>query len=198
MNNIAVSKPEEQISVPWLQLEGESGLWYSRFLLYYLPQGPARTLTQAFVKHLKAEKPELAEEKEAQGHYITAQRTWVEAARKYRWRERAEEFDRHSVMEFQQHVAEARRTLIQNAGEAAKTLVANLKNPRQGVAAAKEILNRAGLPSATIVGHTRVQPYSTDDFIRARAELENWENKIRDEVIEGEARDADPESDGNT
>jgi len=187
---------EHEVKAPWLQQEDESPLWYQRFLLYYLPLGPGRNLTQAYIRHLKAEKPERAERLENSGRYINTSKEWSEAARKYEWMQRAVAFDTFNAIEMRQHVQEAREVLIKNTKKAAETLVNNLGHPRQGVAAAKEILDRAGLPGAHVVGHGQITPYSADDFNKAQAEIADWEQKIRGEIVEGDFRE--PDSDGES
>lgn len=187
------------IVAPWLRLEDEKSTWYNRFLLYYLPLGPGRTLTQAYVRYLEAENAEAAEEKKASGHSINAASHWSEMARVNDWRERADAFDRYNATDFLQRVQEAREVLVRNTKKAAQTLVSSLANPRLQVAAAKEILDRAGLPGARIVGHKQLQPYSADEFNAAQAEIRAWENKIRGEkVIDGDVRDPDADGEANS
>jgi hypothetical protein len=197
MTDIITTDKEEAIVAPWLMQEDESSTWYNRFLMYYLPLGPGRTLTQAYLRYCENENPEVAEKIKAKEHYTNVASQWSRACAQYDWRLRAEAFDRFNALEFRRYVQDARKHLIEHAQDAAETLVKNLASPRQGVVAAKEILNRVGLPSATVVGHSNITPYSADDFNRAQKELEEWENKIRDEeVIEGDVRDAD--SDGRS
>lgn len=202
MSDMITVEKEEAIVAPWLMLEDESSTWYNRFLMYYLPLGPGRTLTQAYLRYCENEKPETAEKIRNREYYTNASSTWSKACAEYGWRSRAEAFDRYNALEFRHHVQAARKHLVEHAKDAAETLVKNLASPRQGVVAAKEILNRVGLPSATVVGHGNITPYSADDFNKAQAEVGEWEKKIRDEeVIEGHVRDADSdegsESDGD-
>jgi len=184
---------EELITVPWLMQENEPSKWFNYFLMYYLPLGPGRTLTQAYIAYLKIEKPEIAEAKEASGRYINTTRNWSETARLWHWRERAEAFDRYNSVSNAQVVAKARAKLVESAEKAATALVENLTNPRLAVQAAKEILDRAGLPSAHIVGHANLTPYSADDFNKAQEEMKAWEEQLRGKVIDGTASDIEEE-----
>lgn len=180
--------PTESIKANWLQEPGEPSLWYRRFMLYYLPLGPSRNLTRAYMKCLEAEEPEKAAKKKASKHYVNAMSNWSDKSREWKWRERAEMFDMYNVGEYLAYVDQARETLMRNAQMAAQALVANLDNPRLGVAAAKEILDRVGLPSTHLVGVGKIEPYSADDLKKAEAEVADWENKIRGRVI-----DVDPQ-----
>lgn len=183
---------EESITTPWLMQEGEPSLWFNRFLKYYLPLGAGRTLTQAYLFYLKEENPELAAAKEESGRYINTTRSWSENARIWHWRERAEAFDRFSALDFARTVAQARNKILENSLAAAEALVSNLTNPRTGVQAAKEILDRAGIPSTHIIGHANLTPYTADDFNQAEKEVKEWEEQLRDKVIDGESRDPEP------
>lgn len=72
---------------PWARQEGEDSKWYSRFFRYYLPQGPERTLEEAWRQWKAAESPT-----------STAKRPnsyWYESARRDDWVRRAEAYDAH-------------------------------------------------------------------------------------------------------
>lgn len=178
------------ISVPWIQMDDEPDMWYRRFMMYYLTLGPTRNLTRAFIKYLETEQPDAATLVRADSKFVNISRAWSSTARQWKWRERAEAFDLHSSTEIFAYVDRARDTLLKNADEAAQALVKNLTNPRLAVAAAKEILDRAGLPGTHLVGVSRVEPYTADDLRKAETEVADWERQIRGDII-----DVDKEAD---
>lgn len=186
MSELAVQEPN-LIVVPWLQVENEPAMWYRRFMMYYLPLGPNRNLTRAYLKWLETEKPEKAAAKKATRAFINTSKEWSVHARKWKWRERAEAFDLHCSSEIFGYVDQARETLMKSANDAAEALVNNLTSPRLGVSAAKEILDRVGLPSTHLVGVGKIDPYSADELHRAEREVADWEKNIRGNVIDGEA-----------
>ena len=175
------------VVAPWLQVDKEPIFWYRRFMTYYLPLGPNRNLTRAYLKWMETEKPEQAARKKASRAFINTGREWSVMARDWKWRERAESFDLHCSSEIFGYVDQARTTLMKAANDAANALIANLANPRLGVAAAKEILDRVGLPSTHLIGVGKIEPYSADELRKAEEDVANWEKNIRGEVIDGTA-----------
>lgn len=73
--------------------------------------------------------------------------------------------------------------MLQSTEAAARALVENLKNPRLAVAAAKEILDRGGLPGTHLVGVGRVEPYTADDLRSAEEAVNKWEKQIRGDTV---------------
>jgi len=182
-----VSQETNLIVAPWLQVDDEPIMWYRRFMMYYLPLGPNRNLTRAYFKWLETEKPEQAAKMKATRAFVNTSRNWSVQARTWKWRERAEAFDLHCSSEIFGYVDQARETLMKSANEAAEALVSNLTSPRLGVSAAKEILDRVGLPSTHLVGVGKIDPYSADELHRAEREVADWEKEIRGNIIDGEA-----------
>lgn len=173
----------ETIDIVWLQQDEESDLWYRRFMAYYLPLGPSRNLTRAYVKYMSVEKPESATvAKAAQGH-VNIVSSWHEHAHLWHWRERAEAFDLYNAGENFSYVDKARDILMQGTEAAAKALIDSLKSPRLAVAAAKEILDRGGLPGTHLVGVGRVEPYTADDLHKAEKDVADWEKQIRGDSV---------------
>lgn len=180
MNEITISEP---VAAIWLQMEGESDLWYRRFIAYYVPLGPSRNLTRAYMKFLKVEDPEKAKKYAQTKGFLQSASIWSEMSRRYQWRERAEAFDLYNMSESMSYVDQARETLLKNADAAAKALVDSLTSPRLAVAAAKEILDRAGLPGTHIIGVGKIEPYSADDLKRAETEAAEFERSLRDGTV---------------
>lgn len=185
-------EPSEKIEIPWLQMEGEPDQWYRMFMAYYLTLGPSRNLTRAYLRCMEKERPH--KKQVTEGTNLSVMVEWSEAARLWKWRNRAEAFDLHSSSENFLYVDKARDILIQGTVKAAETLIAALDVPRTAVAAAKEILDRGGLPGTHLIGVGRIEPYTADDLHRAEQDLEEWENKIRGKVIDVDASSSDTDS----
>lgn len=183
----------EQIEIPWLQKEGEPDKWYRIFMTYYLTLGPSRNLTRAYLRYLEKERPDKEITKETAAD--VRMRDWATAQREWNWRMRAEAFDLYSSSENFVYVDKARDILIQSTVKAAETLVKSLDSPRHAVAAAKEILDRGGLPGTHLVGVGRIEPYTADDLHRAERELAEWEDQIRGNVIDVKPSAADESTD---
>lgn len=90
---------EQQI---WLQFEGEPHLWYSRFLIYR-NMGHTRTFLGA-VHTEEADKGSHKRSRKVPG-------AWDRAIKKWRWKERAETYDRYLEMK-----EDRQRDLILNTG----------------------------------------------------------------------------------
>jgi len=190
-SSLVLSDPIDAI---WLQMEGEPDEWYERFSTYYLQLGPSRNLTRAYVRYLASENPEQAAIVLSKPHYVNTPQKWSEIARVWNWRDRAEAFDLFTASENYAFVERARNYLMRSTEAAAETLVKNLDNPRHAVAAAKEILDRGGVPGARVVGVGRIDPYTADDLKRAEQALIEWEERIRG----GRIIDADADGDDGT
>lgn len=162
--------------VPWLQMEKEPDIWYSRFLKYYVALGPARSLLKAMLACYQAEDPVKYDQMVKNGRQ-SASGPWGEMSRAWMWRERARAYDGIRYQEAQKVVEQARTTIIENTQKAAQALVDSLANPRLAVAAAKEILDRGGLPG-TVVRENRVVPFTADELAAAHREVEEWERQL--------------------
>lgn len=173
----------ETVDIVWLQQDKEPDSWYRRFMSFYLPLGPSRNLTRAYLRCLESEEPEKAFAKKSAKGYINTSPQWSEIARTWHWRERAEAFDLYTAGENFSYVDKARDILLQSTEAAARALVENLKNPRLAVAAAKEILDRGGLPGTHLVGVGRVEPYTADDLRSAEEAVNKWEKQIRGDTV---------------
>jgi hypothetical protein len=186
MSELQIQEPN-LIVAPWLQIDEEPILWYRRFMMYYLPLGPNRNLTRAYFKWVETENPKRAAKLKANRAFINTSKEWSVHARDWKWRTRAEAFDLHCASEVFAYIDQARETLMKSANDAATALIENLKNPRLGVQAAKEILDRVGLPSTHLVGIGKIEPYSADELRKAEEEVADWERNIRGDVIDGTA-----------
>lgn len=167
----------EQENYPWLPMEGEPEFWYNRFRNYFLPQGPGRSLLEASTRMVIAEHPEVAEARklsEKKAH--TSVYSWHQKAREWNWIARARAFDKFSYSRATAVVELARVTLLENSNNAAIALVEALKNDRLKVAAAKEILDRAGLPGTTNIGLGPIEKFTADELHEAEEDVKRWEN----------------------
>lgn len=69
----------------WDRLEGEPERWYARFIDFFVPQGPDRTMEEAYRQWRKsASKPDKKSRPPV---------GWSDAARIWRWRDRAADWD---------------------------------------------------------------------------------------------------------
>ncbi len=161
----------------WWPLPDEPANWYYRFERFYLMQGPSRALQAAYRMW------QLAEGRKTPGAKALKEieHSWVETAIKYRWQERAMDYDGEINRRIFARVEAASRRLRDATPLAVEALINALGVPRYAVQAAKEILDRAGLPAVTRQEvQTRVA-FTTEDLEAARAEVESWERKILDE-----------------
>jgi hypothetical protein len=62
--------------------------------------------------------------------------------------------------------------------KAVDTLIAQLDSPRNGVQAAKEILDRGGIPGRSITDNITTVHISADDMAQAAREVEDWEKNL--------------------
>jgi hypothetical protein len=162
---------------PWQRIEDEPWLWFGRFTKYFLPQGPGRSLYHAYELMVAAEHPEVAEaRRKAHKEKMTSIAVWSRMAKDWHWRDRSKAFDRFTYQSAQAHVDLARITLLSSANKAAGALVDALTNERLKVAAAKEILDRAGLPGTVNVGIGPADKFTADELRAAEDEISDWEN----------------------
>lgn len=168
MEELAASKPS------WAQLEGEPDDMYEVFVQFYLALGIGRTLAQAYALYY-----EKFRSPESTAQYLKPPQAWFDAARKWEWRLRSLEYDKHQLQIAANTIQAARQKIQQSTVLAVDALIEALDNPRLKVAAAKEILDRGGVPTKTV--HVlEMQPYTADDFAQAAKEVELWERKMLD------------------
>lgn len=163
---------------PWEQRDGEPWMWYQRFIQYFLPQGPGRSIYKAYELMVATEHPDVAKAREeASKLKSTATTNWSKKATEWDWRERSKAFDRFTYKAAQANVDSARIILLDSAAEAARALKSALANPRLQVAAAKEILDRVGLPGTVNVGVSAVEKFTADELKAAEEEVDVWERQ---------------------
>jgi hypothetical protein len=104
----------ESLPPPWERLPGEPGRWYARFERFRLA-GPNRSLLGA----VNAERAEAGRGK--QGRVPGA---WNEAARRWRWRERAAAWDESERRRAREHHATEVRDMRQRHAQEARALQA--------------------------------------------------------------------------
>ena len=173
---IQLYDPDDLTVVPWARQENEPLEWYGYFNDYYLALGPSRSLRKAFMTYLGINDPDSVEYY-AERPNMNAAKEWTRMYSGWDWRIRAREFDRATMLESRAIVAEARKILFESAKSAADALKDALKDPRMRVAAAKEVLNRVGLPAVTHVD-VNVRPYTADEYNKASEEVGEWEKKL--------------------
>lgn len=163
-----------EFASPWTQMVEEPTEWYEKFEKYYLPLGPGRTIMQAFIAFAKATSPE-------QSILMTvsppnaAPHSWSQMSNQWQWRKRALAWDAEQVRGAADQVMFARQLAQMATVEAVQTLRKALANPKTAVQAAKELLDRGGVPSVTIHAVKSV-PFTADDLAQAARELEEWKN----------------------
>jgi len=158
----------------WLQMPREPMLWYLRFAKYFLPLGPSRTIVRAFMLFTAAENPNARILKVRVGNFAST--NWQEKSKAWQWHSRAEAFDRNNLLEYSTLIDTARNKLMHSLGVAVDALVGALDNPRLAVSAAKEILDRGGLPGTTNIGIGPASRFNADELSKAQAEIEDWEH----------------------
>jgi len=165
----------------WERMDDEPWLWFQRFTNYFLPLGPGRTMLGAYTAMVNVEQPAIADARKKKKEADPKHRTpngvsfWSKAALEWHWRERSKAFDNFAYKGAQAHVELARLTLLESSNKAAEALVAALSNERLKVAAAKEILDRAGLPGTTNINLGVADKFSADELRAAEDEIADWE-----------------------
>ncbi len=157
---------------PWGQRPDEGAREFNLFYKYYLPLGFSRSFRKAYLLYLHEMEPERVAAAQKEGKWIGLPDEWIEIANVYDWRGRANEFDKEAMAEAIQAVEEAAKKIRLAAPQAADTLIENFKNPRNGVAAANSILDRAGVKTATIVIS---KEFKAEDMAKAEEELRQWQ-----------------------
>lgn len=173
--------PDDLTQIPWAIWPEEPEESFNWFANYYLLLGPSRSLRKAFMTWLGENEPEKLE------HYLarpgmSSSQTWSKMCKKWNWRQRARDYDRDQLLEARSVVEEARRVLFESANEAALALQTALKDPRMKVAAAKEILNRVGLPSVSEV-NVNARAFTSDEYNQAAEEVAEWEKQLTTKTL---------------
>jgi len=166
---------EEPTTYAWTQRDGEPWFWFNRFITYFLPLGPGRSIIKAYETMVAAEHPEVAEARRRSKKKMNATGAWSKKARDWDWRDRAKAYDRFAYAEALAEVDKARVTLLESANTAALTLAGALSDGRLKVAAAKEILDRVGLPGTVNVGVGPIEKFTADELRQAEREVDEWE-----------------------
>lgn len=161
---------------PWHPLEGEPSEWYTRFERFFLMRGPARSVQSAYRLWVTSEGREVGTK-----GMKDVTNVWTEMSRRYSWKARAFAYDGEINRRIMLQVEEASRRLRNAAPQAVDALVAALASPRLQVAAAKEILDRAGLPAVTRQEIRTHMSFTTEDMEEAHAEVAEWEKHLLDE-----------------
>jgi prophage DNA circulation protein len=167
---------EEKITEPWDRQPGEPSRWYVIFVKYYLTMGLARTVRGSYLRYLKEAEPDKYESEKA---YSTPPKHWRDMAAKWSWKERAEAFDEWQTDLSMATVEEAARKLRLAAVDAVAALVLALGTMRYSVQAAKEILDRSGIPATVRQEMAGALNLTSDDLAKATEEVKKWENEHR-------------------
>jgi hypothetical protein len=152
---------------PWGQRIDEPNREFNFFYKYYLPLGYTRSLRKAYLLYLHEVEPIRI----AEGSWINLSQEWQDISNEFDWKGRANEFDKNAMVEAIQAVEEAARKIREAAPKAVDALIESLMNPRLKVAAAKELLDRAGVKTASIVITKELR---AEDLAAAEKELEAW------------------------
>lgn len=158
----------------WSRLEDEPIESYFPFSQYFLALGPNRSMLKAYRAYVAIETPEKIKEDGIPSNTPTI---WSEWADKYDWLERAMAYD--EMMFSDDGVVELARQMLKNSTlVAAVALRKALDNPRQSVAAAKEILDRSGVLAATVQINAEA-PFTADEMAAAAKEIAEWEENAK-------------------
>jgi len=163
---------------PWTQRTDEANEWYDKFMLHYIPLGPTRTLLQAYLSYAKAS----ATSSDQAVMVIanppkSAPANWSTVAREMDWRKRALAYDAEQSKDLVNTMTQAKQVLQAATLDAAVALRNALSNPKFAVAAAKEILDRGGLPAVTLHA-IKLMPFTADDLAQATREVEEWQRNL--------------------
>ncbi len=126
----------------WEPQPGERNLWVARFEAYRLA-GPTRSLLGTYNAERAAK---------GRKRSLHPSGSWRRAFERWSWQARAEAWDEAERLRVRAEVARAQQMLREAAPDAVKALRDVLKEREDWkavVQAAKEILNRAGLPEVT-------------------------------------------------
>lgn len=163
---------EPEVAFMPQQLDAEPDAWYFKFLKFFLNAGAGRSVAGAYREYCRSEHPERLDDKGK----VATPRVWAAVARQYEWRERAAEYDRHYALISVDSVSLAVEILRDAAPDAAEALIESLQNPKYKVSAAREILDRIGVPRKTVQESVSMK-ITPEDLRKAREEAEDWEKK---------------------
>lgn len=164
---------EKDETPPWWQLADESDMWYNRFERFFLMAGPARSLQSAYRMWVISEGGVLG--RKAMKDVLN---TWNNICREFSWRERASAYDGEINRLILKKVEASRRRLQDAAPYAVEALITALGDPKFRVQAAKEILDRAGLPATTRQEIRAAVGFTSEDLSDAEKEVREWEEQI--------------------
>lgn len=164
---------EKEERPPWWPIEGETDAWYNRFERFFLMAGPARSLQSAYRLWVKSESGTLGLKA-----LKDVSNAWNEKCRLYMWRERASAYDGEINRLILKKVEASRRRLQDAAPQAVEALIGALDDPKFRVQAAKEILDRAGLPATTRQEIRAAVGFTSEDLSDAEKEVREWEEQI--------------------
>jgi hypothetical protein len=164
-NDFGIPEPDD---AAWLQQENENDLWYIRFAKYFLSLGTNRSVRGAYRLYCQMENVEMT----SGVHGVN--NNWIDSAVKYQWRERAAEWDKYLTSVVKNQLTKASMLLGLTAPEAVIALRLSLMSAKTRVAAAREILDRAGMGTARHeVLHQ--QPINSDEMADAQRQMEDWD-----------------------
>jgi hypothetical protein len=171
---------EEKLEIElWDKQPGEAKQWFLRFQRYYLYRGLARSVRRAYIAFMTENFPDKAEDLIVAGRSYMQ---WLEAAKKFNWKTRAEAWDESRNHSLQLEVQEASKFLMQNTLKAAESLVGSLSNPRVAVAAANSILDRTGLPTLSKLEVAGIQSaVSADELAKVKEAVTKWEKEQQED-----------------
>src|SRR4030042_558968 len=149
------------------QLPNEPDAWYYKFLKYFVNAGAGRSVAAAYRDYCRIEHPNRLDDNDR----VNTPRIWAAMAKQYGWRERSSEYDRQYAKLTVDSVALAIEILRDAAPDAAVALVTSLDSPKTRVSAAREILDRVGVPRKT-VQETVSMKITPEDLRKAREEAE--------------------------
>ena len=164
---------EEEVHI-WDRDPEEPEEDYKKFSEYYLPMGFRRTIRGAFAASIIDGNKEGA----ARLGKADAGKKWYQLAQEWSWEARARAYDEYMVADAVTAVKQAQLDLRLATVDAVEALKKNLVNPRLAVSAAKEILDRGGIPGRTISDVTNTVHINSDDMAAATKEIDEWEKTI--------------------
>jgi hypothetical protein len=162
---------ENQDIRPWDQKEGEPERWYHIFVRYYLGSGFRRSVRQAWLAFVKENDGDEVYKEVLHDHPPA---DWYSMATRWQWYDRAEAWEDEQTELSMAAVSESATLLRLATVDAVKALILALRSDKYAVQAAKEILDRGGLPSTSKVEGSTAVLFTSDDLAKAQEELEQW------------------------
>jgi hypothetical protein len=163
---------------PWDKVAEETDEQYDWFVNYYLPMGYRRSVRSAYASYVVKNNPEGAARL---GKQLSRHSPWIETSIDFEWYKRAVAYDESVGETALQAVKQAQLNLKLATVDAVDALITNLTNPRLAVAAAKEILDRGGIPGRAINENITTVHISADEMAEAAKEVQEWEKSMLDE-----------------